>query len=473
MSAAPPLPDDFRFGVATAGFQIEGGFNGPGEPRNNWFRWEAEGRVEPSGDALDFWNRYEDVLDRAAETGVDMFRFSVEWARCEPSEGHIDSAALDRYAAIIDACKVRGIEPMISLHHFTHPWWLGEDFWLDSDAPARLATWVGVVIDRLGDRCKNWVTINELNILAIETWLTGSFVPGRMGSLRDVGRAIDHLATAHVLSYDEVKRRRPEATVSTNNFTFGIYELDRMITDVLTARLHEIGREDLDTWLAGRRSAHDAATVPVVGREWAYRALARKALPLAAALPRTVDAVYASEWDCTLDTAQIDYYNPSVSGHFAWPGRRTSGKRAWLPTTELWEDPPDPSLFAEFVPLCGVPDRPLWIVENGLCNRVHNGRSFPRLDGWDRPRYLRAHLRELVALLDAGIDIGGYLHWTLADNYEWGSYQPRFGLFGIDRARGNRWMRTDAMGHDAAGTYRQIIEGLRSGDRTVLDDPLR
>lgn len=72
------LGDGFRFGVATAGFQVEGGFNGPCEPRNNWYEWEAAGKVEPSGIAVDFWNDYERHLDRAASTGVDSYRLSIE-----------------------------------------------------------------------------------------------------------------------------------------------------------------------------------------------------------------------------------------------------------------------------------------------------------------------------------------------------------------------------------------------------------
>ena len=124
------LPDGFVFGVATAGFQVEGGYNGPGEPANNWARWEAGGRIEPSGNACDFWLHPEEALDRAAAMGCEAFRLSVEWARLEPDGGRLRRGALDRYAAILDACHDRGLEPVVTLHHFTHPAWLGEEFWL-------------------------------------------------------------------------------------------------------------------------------------------------------------------------------------------------------------------------------------------------------------------------------------------------------------------------------------------------------
>jgi beta-glucosidase/6-phospho-beta-glucosidase/beta-galactosidase len=109
-------------------------------------------------------------------------------------------------------------------------------------------------------------------------------------------------------------------------------------------------------------------------------------------------------------------------------------------------------------------------VENGLCNRVRRGRSFPRRDGWDRPRYLRENLAAAVQSISAGVPIAGYWHWCLADNYEWGSYEPRFGLYGIDRERSCRWHEHDSMGHDSAAAYRRLIEGLRAGDASVLVD---
>src|SRR3954451_14212372 len=124
-------------GVATAGAQCEGGFNGYGEPANNWVDWETTGRVERSGRNVDFWNRYPEHLDRAVAAGANGFRLSVEWPRVEPAEGVIDDTALDRYRAILDACHDRGLEPLVTLSHFTTPAWLGPDPWLAIDSPER------------------------------------------------------------------------------------------------------------------------------------------------------------------------------------------------------------------------------------------------------------------------------------------------------------------------------------------------
>jgi beta-glucosidase/6-phospho-beta-glucosidase/beta-galactosidase len=469
MAHDEPLPSTFRFGVATAGYQVEGGFNGPGEPRNNWYRFENEGRVEPSGNAIDFWERYPEHLDRAAAAGCDAIRIGVEWARCEPEEGSYDDSAFVRYRDILVACRELGLEPLVTLHHFTHPWWLGEELWLDLDAPHRFATWARDAVSRLGAHCNRWVTVNEPNILALQTWFTGDFPPARRLAVGDVTRAFDHLLTAHVLGYGAIHDVQPEAVVATNLFTFSLYELERLATDTLSARLHGISPVELRPWLAGRRDEHRARVVPLAGPERLLRRWAEASVDLDQALPRTAAAVFDSPHECTLDVSQVDHYNPFTASHLRVPGRATSGGRTWNPGGLLWEDRPDPAGFAAFSELALVPGRDLWVVENGLCNRVLRGVSHQRDDGWTRPRYIAAHMRAVLDLLDRGVPVSAYFHWSLADNYEWGSYEPRFGLYGVDRARGNRWSSTDAMGHDAAGAYRTIIEGLRAGDRSVLD----
>jgi beta-glucosidase len=468
MAGTFELPDDFRFGVATAGFQVEGGYNGPGEPANNWAAWERAGRAEVSGIACNFWNRYEEHLDLAAATGCNAFRLSVEWARVEPREGEIDTTALERYAAILDACTERGLEPMVTLHHFTHPEWLGEDFWLRTDAPERFAAWAELVARHLGGRCRTWVTLNEINVWPLATYLLGAFPPGRIGATGPMVRALDHMLCAHVLAYGALHTARPDAIVGTNNYCMSAYELDRLLTDVLLARSHGVGRHDLGAWLAERRRLFYEDLGPGGLRERAARRFAAAAIRLDQALPRAVAAVYASPHACTLDTIQIDYYAPDLGGHVRLPGHRTAGGRNWRPARALWDDPVEPAGLTHWARRCAEPDLPLWVVENGLCNRVVRGRSYPRRDGWTRVGYLTAHLGALVDAIDAGVPVGAYFHWTLLDNYEWGSYEPRFGLYGVDRERGARVLPTDSMGADAAGAYRRIIEGLRAGDRSVV-----
>jgi beta-glucosidase/6-phospho-beta-glucosidase/beta-galactosidase len=424
--------------------------------------------VEPSGIALDFWHRYEHHLDRAVAAGCDSFRLSIEWARCQPAAGAWDTDAFDHYAEILRACHERGLAPLVTLHHFCHPHWLGDDFWLQRDAPEQFAAWVGRAADGIGSLARAYVTINEINIYALQTYMTGDFPPGRRADLAATIRTLDHMLAGHVLAYTAIKARQPDATVSTNNFPFSIYEIDRLLVDLLLARSHGVDRDDLHPWLVERRATYYAGLSGSGLREQGLRRIAASAIPLEQAFPRTLVALAQSQHERPVDVVQIDYYDPVVSHHLRLPGHRTSGGRSALPARMLWDDPPNPPGLTRYCRLNIEPGLDLWLVENGLCNRVRRGRSYPRLDGWDRVRYLKENLAALMDSVDAGLPVTGYWHWTLADNYEWGSYEPRFGLYGIDRERGVRWSECDSMGADAAGTYRRIIEGLRAGDRTVL-----
>ncbi len=474
------LPDEFVFGVATSGFQVEGGFNGPGEPANNWSRWEAGGRIEPSGNACDFWLHPEEALDRAASIGCEAFRLSVEWPRLEPTEGDFDDSALDHYAAILDACRDRGMEPIVSLHHFTHPAWLGEEFWLDPDSPERFDAHVARVLGTLASRCRTWITINEPNIVSLMGWVQGACPPGRSGAFTEAFRVLDHLLTAHVLAHRTIHGIQPDARVTVNTSSSSIYEQDRLLTDLLTVRSVGVDRHDVDAWIDERRRLHDERFPAHGGVEAALRRLFAAVSPYGgpggplrtrmrrASDRRVLDAVYAGPGDRPLDATGFDWYDPVAAHSVRFPGHTTAGGRQWEPSRAIWDVAADPAAMTRW---CRdqhelLPGMPLWVVENGMCTRVRNGRNHPRTDGWDRPRYLAGHVAAVVDAVATGVPVTAYLHWSLVDNYEWGSYEPRFGIFGIDRARGPRgfrWLDTDADGRDSAAAYRQVIRWARGG----------
>ena len=334
------VPPDFIFGVATSGFQIEGGFNGPGEPANNWVRWERSGRVEPSGIACDFWRHPDEALDRAASMGCDAFRLSVEWARLEPEEGDFDDTALDRYVEILAMCEERGLAPMVTLHHFTHPSWLGDEFWLTPGSPDRFRDYAARVVPRLSAHCQRWITLNEPNIVALTGWISGATRPAARGRRRTPGRSLDNLLTAHVLAYGVIHRIQPEAQVTTNTSASSLYELDRLLTDLLCARSLGVERDDLDTWVDERRALHNVAFPPHSAGELTLRKLFSAVSPygsppggggprrrLAARLRspsprRVVDAVFDGPHDRVLDAGGFDWYDPVPATPSGSPGIR-------------------------------------------------------------------------------------------------------------------------------------------------------
>jgi beta-glucosidase len=488
------LGEGFLVGVATSGFQIEGGFNGPDEPHNNWAGWEAMGRIERSGIACDFWRHPEEALDRAAALGCNAFRLSVEWARLEPRPEVYDDAALERYAEILALCSARGLAPMVTLHHFTNPVWQGEEFWLRPGSPDVFARHVRRILPALAPYCRHWITINEPNIVMLMGWVEGAAPPGRRMAVSDAYCVLDNLLCAHVLAADAIAEVQPEAEVTMNTSSSSIYEHDRMLVDLLQLREHDIDPSDVDTYLDERRAVHDAVYPPRhAGEAWlrrffsavspygtdrapgssgawaALRVHTRRQVPR-----RVVDVVGASPRPRVIDAAGFDWYDPIASHAMRMPGRRTSvgGGRDWSFGRALWDTVSDPAALGSWCTTEAAlrPGLPLWVVENGMATRVRDGRAEPREDRMDRPRYVREHLGAVADAVAAGVPVRAYLHWSLVDNYEWGTYEPRFGLFGLDRSdpAAVRWLDTDSAGADAAGEFSRVLAGLRHGDRAVL-----
>ena len=177
-----------------------------------------------------------------------------------------------------------------------------------------------------------------------------------------------------------------------------------------------------------------------------------------------------------MDAVGFDWYDPVASHAMRVPGRRTpSGTRDWSFSRAYWDVESHPAALRAWCVTESAlrPRLPLWVVENGMATRTRDGVAVPREDGLSRPRYLREHLGAVVDAVAAGTPVTAYFHWSLMDNYEWGSYEPRYGLFGIDRSDPAevRYLETDAVGDDAADEFTRVVAGLRRGDRSVLEPP--
>jgi beta-glucosidase/6-phospho-beta-glucosidase/beta-galactosidase len=489
--------DGFAIGVTTAGYQVEGGYNGDGEPANNWSGWEQTGRAARSGVACGFWAHPEEALDRAAAIGCNTFRLSVEWARLEPEAGCFDEDALARYGAILELCRARGLEPMVALHHFTHPWWLGEEFWLRPGSPDLFAHHVQRVMPVLAPLCRRWVTLHEPNVLMARGWIQGVHPPGRRLAFSDALCVLDNLLTAHVLAADAVRAVQPDAAVTCTTSSSSLYEQDRLLTDLLLVRAAGIDASDIDRFIDERRALHDAAFPPHHvgefllrrffaslspygtnrqaggGTLWAaIRSTTRRPVPR-----RVVEALYASPHPRTLDAVGFDWSDPIASHALRGPTRAGSGhRREWSAGGATCDVAPDAEGLHSWMRTEAAlhPGLPLWVVEKGTATRTESSGRVPRHDDWDRARSIREHLGAVVRAVDEGIPVAAYLQWSLMDTYEWGTYEPRYGIFGMDRTDPGgavRWMDTDAQGRDAGGAFRRVVRGLLAGDRSALEAP--
>ncbi len=380
------LPDDFRWGVALAGFQSEGH-----SPDSNWRRYSHEHTRMVSdeiGDAADWLGHVDDDVARAGDLGVDTFRYSVEWARTETSPGVVDHDGFAFYDRVIDAVQDAGLAPMITLDHWVYPGWLADrGGWLADDV---VESWLGHarrVVQRYAGRGVTWITINEPGIYV-------DYERRNRGLRRhDVQIMRKRLVQAHRRAYRMIKQLDPEAMVTSN-------------------------------------VSYMPAPLNLIDDRWFF--------------DRTVD---------TMDFLGLDYYyglsvdNPTVA--FDLSGA-------------LWRirSQPDGLLHALRIYHRKAPHLPIWIVENGIC--TDDGR--PRGDGLTRSDHLLDHLYYLQRAVGEGIPVMGYNYWSLTDNYEWGSYRPRFGLYRVDAATDPEKTRQET---DGVATYRAAIarRGVPDGYR--------
>ncbi|HUZ71028.1 MAG TPA: family 1 glycosylhydrolase [Candidatus Saccharimonadales bacterium] len=397
------LPDGFVIGCATAAHQVEGGTD------NDWSRWTAAHpeAIAGGGDAtiaIDHYHRYREDLAQLSAMHQTAHRFSIEWSRVEPQSGRFDRAALAHYADVVRTCRELGMEPVVTLHHFTLPAWLAAAGGVTSpDAPARFARYVAACVEALGDMVTWWITINEPAVLATLGYLEGTWPPGER-SLRRATLALGGLLRMHAAGAQAIKTiaahhgRGAQVSIAHHERRLVPRSPNSRIEKAL-AKLpdHLFNRWFLRSCIAGRMLAPvgHGEMVPGLAGSLTYLGLNH----------------YANE------AVSLDIRAPGMlfTRHEAVPGFPLSGTG--------WAIDPDALRSA----LTGIWDEfglPIMITENGVA------------DDHDelRPEYLRAHLRAVVDALDAGVDVRGYLYWTAWDNFEWAEgYTKRFGLFAVDR----------------------------------------
>ncbi len=377
----------FLWGTATSAHQVEGW-----NEHNDWWEWEQ--RFHRSLAACDFAKRFEDDLDLARALGTNSFRFSIEWSRVEPREGERDEQAALYYERLLRACRERGLEPMVTLHHFTLPrWTAARGGWLDPgtvDAFERFVAWVQ---ERYGSLARLWITINEPSVLAGAGYLSGIFPPGKLGRLDLANRCERGLALAHDRAL-AILKKDPGARV-------GIAQ----------------------NMIAWKRDAWDPLGIRrrVADRyNWGF-------LDAVSGFDFVGVNYYMGLGVGILDLLRFSGILPKRQG----PGRSDLG----------W--PIDPNGFERvLIEAHRRYGKPVIVTENGIADATDTLR----------PAYLAEHLEALERARQAGAAIEGYYHWSLVDNFEWHEgYAPRFGLYEVDYATQARRARR------SGEVYREFI----------------
>ena len=430
--------DPFLWGAATSSHQIEG-YN----EHNDWWHWEAQGHIDGgarSGAATDHRNRFREDIRLAAELGLNSYRFSVEWSRLEPEEGRWDSAAFEWYRELIAECEKYKILPMLTLHHFTSPqWFASQGGFTSDDSPGKFAEYVKRVAQSLGSRVPLWCTFNEPMVLITGTYLA-SFMPPARFSPANASAASYNMLRAHVLAYDILHKEIPlrEGPWKDHPVLVGIahnmmdFLPDRrwnLIEQLLT---HVMRRYFNRSWL-------DAIT----GRKQSFGVLGLIPHPKQVAEARGRK---------TTDFIGMNYYTKGYVQWLARSERRLQTLPISLRFARHKERVSDlgwtihPAGFAKLLKEVASYGLPIYITENGIADRDDRMRS----------EYLVLHLHEVAKAIATGIDVRGYYHWSLIDNFEWiKGFGPRFGLFNVNY---DTFERTPTL---SAQLYKKLIHAHR------------
>jgi beta-glucosidase len=374
------FPQGFAIGAATAAHQIEGGNVSADVWDAEWTRRSIF--AEPSGDACDSYHRYAEDIGLLAGAGLDMYRFGVEWARIEPEDGWFSRAELDHYRRVAATCLERGVTPMVTYQHFTSPrWFARRGGWGWSESADRFARLCERAHRHLGDLVPWVCTINEANLIAGIGDLQAAYLGTSDGSVDDT---------------------RDEREAPMGGFPHPDVEV--------MARAHRAASDAIKAVASDTKVGWTLALVDLQAEEGGeeHRDRLRR--------PAQLDFLDVSADD---DFVGVQTYTRDVFG----PEGRVRRPKGTPRMQTGWEIYPE-ALEHTIRLAAQHSGRPVVVTENGIATA----------DDRQRIEHTSAVLDGVGRCLDDGVDVRGYLHWTLLDNFEWmAGYSKTFGLIEVDR----------------------------------------
>ncbi len=398
------FPEGFLWGAASASYQVEGGIE-----NTDWAKAAREGRVPQCGLACDHYNRYEADFDIAQSLGHTAHRFSLEWARIEPEEGKFNESEIEHYRKVIQALRVRGIKPYITLWHFTLPLWFSLRGGFErNDSPEIFARYAQYVAEKLGSDLEGISTMNEPNVFGSNGWLRGSWPPFKrfaitdMVSITNSGKMYDskpekgikplflyfsvmkNLTRSHNAAYDAMKAVTPSIDVSV---------------------VKHVIRFDANWNPLNKLKAFFANYF------WTYKFMNR---------------VYKK-----CDSIGLNYYFYTQFGD----------TRVHRKTDMDWNFCPE--RIYDCLHMLSRYKKPLFVSEAGVADAEDSMRA----------EYIEKQVEGVWHAIQDGIDVRSHMYWSLLDNYEWAlGFEKRFGLIEIKYQTQERIVRP------SAHVYKKIIE---------------
>lgn len=400
---AKQFPEGFYWGAATASYQVEGGIE-----NCDWAQAAREGKVPPCGRACDFYNRYESDFDIAKELGHNCHRISLEWARIEPEEGKFDEEAIEFYLKVLSALRERRLKPFITLWHFTLPQWFADKGGFEHpDSPEIFARYCGYVAKKLGNDCRHFATMNEPLVFASKGWLAGDWPPFKkwngLNSLKGIppqrAFAGQEVSFRNFFLYFRVLRTIARA----HNAAYDAIKKSAFGAEV--GIVHQIVLFHADG------NPFNKLLAWIMNWHWTHRLLMR---------------IYKK-----CDSIGVNYYLHKKFGDTATYEKTDMG----------WDVYPEG--LCDALIMVKRYEKPVWVAEAGVADADDDMRG----------DYITRLIRSMHAALEKGVDLRGYMYWSLLDNYEWANgFDKRFGLVEINYDTLERTVRPSAY------VYKEIIE---------------
>ena len=413
------FPDNFWWGSATSAHQIEG------DNHNDWSEWEkSEARVESlkvkglnpedfiSSKACDSYNRYQEDFYIVRKLNQNIHRFSIEWSRIEPEEGRFDPQAMQHYIDIVKALRDRGIEPMITLWHFTNPiWFTQKGGFINLNSPKYFTRYVKYVVDNLKGQAGLWITFNEATtVYSSFSYLKGLWPPQHK-SIFEWRKVNKNIVRSHIEAYKEIKKIYNQSPAS----AFEVRpqrspEVEPRGPARSTSHNVEVGVAESNSHSVSGSNFYEK----IIGKIYNYY---RNLYFWTKAFPY-------------YDFMGVNYYHIDrrLSGSY-----KVLPKQDWRMEEMGWEIYPEGIYHA--IKQLKKFKKPIYITENGTADAKDVTRD----------KFIKEHLRWVWQALQDGADVRGYLYWSLLDNFEWAhGYTPRFGLVEMDYKTFERRIRPSA-----------------------------
>ena len=391
------FPKDFFWGAATSAYQVEGN-----NTNSDWWEWESRvGLKQRCGQACRHYELYEHDFDLARALNHNAHRLSVEWSRIEPQQGQFSTDELQHYRNVILALKERGLEPVVTLHHFTNPVWFAKlGGFGNKKAAGYFLAFVEKVVSALCDKVRFWVTLNEPMVYIYHAYILGVWPPQEK-SLFKAKAVADNLILAHTRAYQLIH---------------GIYKKRNLPSPMVS--------------IAKNTQAFKPCIVNVRNKFAAYLRHWLFNLEFLKKLIR----------GNSLDFIGVNYYSRSLVEARSWGIRGLlldvcENNHSPLKKNSLGWDV-YPQGLHELLRSLGRFKLPIFILENGICTD----------DDMFRWNFIYQHLACVNLAMREGVKVMGYLYWSLIDNFEWDKgFAPRFGLIDVDYNTYKRTIRESAL----------------------------